>query len=384
MYSRPFFVAMLLVASLAPGADVRAAAAGCAVTGRAARRQVVTLALLLTRLYGPLTALSNVRVDVMSALVSLRARLRGARPARPWSTTRPTRPTDRRARPGSSSDDVRFRYPSAAEVSLASLEDVAALDRTPRAAGAARASRSPCSRGRWSRWSARPGAGKTTTSHARAPRLRRHWGAVLRRRASTCARPRWTRCADAIGVVTQDAHLFHETIADEPALRRPQATDDELWTALTRRADRRAGPRRLPDGLDTVVGERGYRLSGGEKQRLAIARLLLKAPAIVDPGRGHRAPRLRVGGGSCSARCRRALPGARALVIAHRLSTDPRRRPDPGGRRRPGRQQRPARRAAGRRRRSTAELFRTQFAARAAGTAAVPEFSARPPVIAGL
>jgi ATP-binding cassette subfamily B protein len=124
---------------------------------------------------------------------------------------------------------------------------------------------------------------------------------------------------DTIGVVTQDSHLFHETIAENLRYARPDATDAELWTALDRAQVGRL-VRELPDGLDTVVGERGYRFSGGEKQRIAIARLLLKAPSIVilDEATAHLDSESEA---AVQRALGEALAGRTALVIAHRLST---------------------------------------------------------------
>jgi ATP-binding cassette subfamily B protein len=124
---------------------------------------------------------------------------------------------------------------------------------------------------------------------------------------------------DAIGVVTQDAHLFHETIADNLRYARPDATDEELWEALDR-AQIGDLVRSLPDGLSTVVGERGYRFSGGEKQRIAIARLLLKSPSIVilDEATAHLDSESEA---AVQRALTEALAGRTALVIAHRLST---------------------------------------------------------------
>jgi ATP-binding cassette, subfamily B, bacterial len=315
MYGRVFFVAMLLVAALAQ-ALTYGLGGWLAVTGELSAGTVVTLALLLTRLYGPLTALSNVRIDVMSALVSFE-RVFEVLDLAPAIEERP----DARPLPDGASTiefrDVVFRYPSASEVSLASLEDVAALDRTVT---------EPVLRGL--SFSVQPGqmvalvgpsgAGKSTTALL-VPRVYDVTdGAVLVGgvdvRDATLQSLR-----DAIGVVTQDAHLFHETIADNLRYAKPDATDEELWAALSG-AQIAELVRGLPGGLDTVVGERGYRFSGGEKQRIAIARLLLKAPSIVilDEATAHL-------DSESEAAVQRALSvalsGRTALVIAHRLST---------------------------------------------------------------
>src|SRR3954468_1038764 len=315
MYSRTFFVAMLLVASLAQ-ALTYGLGGWLAVTGSVTAGTVVTLALLLTRLYGPLTALSNVRVDVMSALVSF-DRVFEVLDLKPGIEEKP----DAVAIPAGAGRvefrGVKFRYPSADEVSLATLEDVTALDRTENAE-ILKGVDFTVEPGQMVALVGPSGAGKSTTSML-IPRVYDVTeGAVLVDgvdvRDATLASLR-----DAIGVVTQDSHLFHETIAENLRYARPDATDDELWAAL-RGAQVEDLVRALPDGLDTVVGERGYRFSGGEKQRIAIARLLLKAPsiALLDEATAHL-------DSESEAAVQRALSvalaGRTALVIAHRLST---------------------------------------------------------------
>jgi ATP-binding cassette subfamily B protein len=315
MYSRTFFVAMLLVASLAQ-ALTYGLGGWFAVHGRLSAGDVVALALLLTRLYGPLTALSNVRVDVMSALVSF-DRVFEVLDLRPGIAERP----DAVAIPSGSGRvdfrDVRFRYPTAAEVSLASLEDVATLDRTV-SDPVLRGVSFVVEPGQMVALVGPSGAGKSTLSMLVSRVYDVTEGAVLVGgvdvREATLDSLR-----DTIGVVTQDSHLFHESIAENLRYAKPDATDDELWNALA--GAQVAGlVRSLPDGLDTVVGERGYRFSGGEKQRIAIARLLLKAPSIVilDEATAHL-------DSESEAAVQRALSvaltGRTALVIAHRLST---------------------------------------------------------------
>jgi ATP-binding cassette subfamily B protein len=315
MFSRVFFVGMLLVATLAQ-ALTYGLGGWFAVHGSISAGTVVTLALLLTRLYGPLTALSNVRVDVMSALVSFE-RVFEVLDLPPSIADRPTAAA---LRPGSADiefRDVHFRYPSAAEVSLASLEDVATLDRTVSEPVLRGVSFRVCP-GQMVALVGPSGAGKSTTAML-VPRVYDVTsGAVLVGgtdvRDATLASLR-----DAVGVVTQDSHLFHETIGENLRYAKPDASDDELWTALDRG---QIGEliRSLPDGLDTVVGERGYRFSGGEKQRIAIARLLLKAPAIVilDEATAHLDSESEA---AVQRALNEALTGRTALVIAHRLST---------------------------------------------------------------
>jgi ATP-binding cassette subfamily B protein len=315
MYSRTFFVAMMLVASLAQ-ALTYGLGGWFAVRGAISAGTVVTLALLLTRLYGPLTALSNVRVDVMSALVSFERvfevlDLTPSIADRPGATPVPAGTGTVEFR------DVRFRYPSAAEVSLASLEDVATLDRT---------SSEEVLRG--VSFTVRPGevvalvgpsgAGKSTTAML-VPRIYDVTEGAVLVGGVDVREATMQSLRDTIGVVAQDSHLFHESIAANLRYARPEATDADIWAALDR-AQVGDLVRTLPDGLDTVVGERGYRFSGGEKQRLAIARLLLKAPSIVimDEATAHLDSESEA---AVQRALAEALSGRTALVIAHRLST---------------------------------------------------------------
>jgi ATP-binding cassette subfamily B protein len=315
MFSRTFFVAMLLVASLAQ-ALTYGLGGWLAVTGSVTAGTVVTLALLLTRLYGPLTALSNVRVDVMSALVSF-DRVFEVLDLKPGIAEKP----DAVAIPAGAGRlefrDVKFRYPSAAEVSLATLEDVATLERVE-TAPVLKGVDFAVEPGQMVALVGPSGAGKSTASMLVSRVYDVTSGAVLIDgidvRDATLDSLR-----DTIGVVTQDSHLFHDTIAENLRYAQPDATEDDMWEALrgAQVADLVAS---LPDGLETVVGERGYRFSGGEKQRIAIARLLLKHPSIVilDEATAHL-------DSESEAAVQRALSvalqGRTALVIAHRLST---------------------------------------------------------------
>jgi ATP-binding cassette subfamily B protein len=315
MFSRTFFVAMLLVASLAQ-ALTYGLGGWLAVTGSVTAGTVVTLALLLTRLYGPLTALSNVRVDVMSALVSF-DRVFEVLDLKPGIEDKPGAVDIPSGAGRVEFRDVHFRYPSADEVSLATLEDVAALDRTENAP-VLHGVDFTVEPGQLVALVGPSGAGKSTTSMLVSRLYDVTDGAVLVDgidvRDATLQSLR-----DTVGVVTQDSHLFHETIAENLRYARPEATEDDMWDALTgaQIADLVRG---LPDGLDTVVGERGYRFSGGEKQRIAIARLLLKHPSIVilDEATAHLDSESEL---AVQRALATALEGRTALVIAHRLST---------------------------------------------------------------
>ncbi|GAA3764546.1 ABC transporter ATP-binding protein [Plantactinospora mayteni] len=315
MYSRTFFVAMLLVASLAQ-ALTYGLGGWLAVQGNVSAGTVVTLALLLTRLYGPLTALSNVRVDVMSALVSF-DRVFEVLDLTPSIAEKPAAVEIPRGAGRLEFSDVRFRYPTAAEVSLASLEEVATLDRTVNEP-VLRGVSFTVEPGQMVALVGPSGAGKSTTSML-VSRIYDVTDGAVRVGDVDVRDATLDSLRDTIGVVTQDSHLFHETIAENLRYAKPDATDDELWAAL-RGAQVAELVHSLPDGLDTMVGERGYRFSGGEKQRIAIARLLLKAPSIVilDEATAHL-------DSESEAAVQRALSvalsGRTALVIAHRLST---------------------------------------------------------------
>jgi ATP-binding cassette subfamily B protein len=315
MYGVSFFVGMMLVASLAQ-ALTYGLGGWLAVQGTITAGTVVTLALLLTRLYGPIAGLSSARVNIMSALVSFE-RVFEVLDLPPAISERP----DPVQVPAGSARvefrDVVFRYPSAAEVSLASLEDVATLDRTvtdPVLRGVS----FTIEPGQMVALVGPSGAGKSTTAML-VPRVYDATDGTVLVGDIDVRDASLDSLRACIGVVTQDAHLFHETIAENLRYARPDATDEELWQALERA---QVGPliRALPDGLDTVVGERGYRFSGGEKQRIAIARLLLKAPSIVilDEATAHLDSESEA---AVQRALAEALSGRTALVIAHRLST---------------------------------------------------------------
>ncbi len=315
MYSRVFFAAMMLVAALAQ-ALVYGLGGWYAVSGSLDAGDVVALAMLLTSLYGPITALSNVRIDVMGALVSF-DRVFEVLDLAPAIAERPDAVSIPKGASTVEFQDVHFRYPTASEISLASLEDVATLDRTV-TEPVLRGVTFKVEPGQLVALVGPSGAGKSTTSMLVSRIYDVTSGSVTVGgtdvREATLASLR-----DTIGVVTQDAHLFHETIAENLRYAKPDASDDELWEAL-RGAQIDHVIRALPDGLDTVVGERGYRFSGGEKQRIAIARLLLKAPSIVilDEATAHLDSESEA---AVQQALTSALTGRTALVIAHRLST---------------------------------------------------------------
>lgn len=315
MVQSVFVTALTLVSALAL-ALVYGLGGFYSLSGRLEPGNVVALALLLTRLYAPLTALAGARVEVMSALVSF-DRVFEVLDLKPLITERPGA---RRAPDGPVSltfEHVRFAYPSADKVSLASLEEVATLD-TRGGAEVVHDVSFHAEPGQMIALVGSSGAGKSTLAQL-AVRLYdvdsgavRLGGVDIRDLTADSVR-------ETVGMVTQDGHLFHESVRDNLMLGAPEATEDDLWHALTRaRLDDLI--RSLPDGLDTIVGERGYRLSGGERQRLTIARLLLARPRVVilDEATAHLDSTSEAAVQEALAE---ALEGRTALIIAHRLST---------------------------------------------------------------
>jgi ATP-binding cassette subfamily B protein len=315
MYGRVFFASLTLVAALAT-AMVYGVGGVLAAQGALGVGTVVALAAYLTRLYGPLTALSNVRVDVMTALVSFE-RVFEVLDLEPMVADKPGAGTLPDGALALEFDDVRFHYPTADEVSLASLESVAVLDQTP-SAQVLRGVSFRAQPGQLVALVGPSGAGKTTISQL-VTRMYDVQAGAVRLGGHDLRDVTLASLRGAVGVVTQDAHMFHDTIRANLAYARPGASDEEIWSALES-AHVADLVRTLPDGLDTVVGDRGYRLSGGEKQRMAIARLLLKAPGVVvlDEATAHLDSESEA---AVQRALSTALQGRTSLVIAHRLST---------------------------------------------------------------
>ncbi|WP_435832491.1 ABC transporter ATP-binding protein [Micromonospora parva] len=277
---------------------------------------VVALALLLSRLYAPLTSLASARVEVMSALVSFE-RVFEVLDLKPLILDR----ADARPLPEGpvavEFDGVRFGYPSADKVSLASLEDVAKLD-TRGGEEVLHGVSFRAEAGQMVALVGSSGAGKSTIAQL-VPRLYDVEDGAVKLADVDVRDLSAESIRTALGVVTQDGHLFHESIRANLAFARPDATEDEMWEVL-RRARLDDLIRSLPDGLDTIVGERGYRLSGGERQRLTIARLLLARPRVVilDEATAHLDSTSEAAVQEALAE---ALTGRTSVVIAHRLST---------------------------------------------------------------
>ncbi|RSS35887.1 ABC transporter ATP-binding protein [Streptomyces sp. WAC07061] len=315
MAQSAFITALTLVSALAL-ALVYGLGGYFALRGTLEAGSVVALALLLTRLYAPLTALAGARVEVMSAMVSFE-RVFEILDLEPLIAQKPDAVRVPDGPVSVEFDRVFFGYPSPDKVSLASLEEVAVLD----ARGGTRVLHDVSFRaepGQMVALVGSSGAGKSTIAQL-LPRLYDADAGAVRLGGVDVRDLTADSIRDTLGMVTQDGHLFHESVRANLLLARPGAGEDELWEAL-RRARLDTLVAALPDGLDTVVGERGYRLSGGERQRLTIARLLLARQRVVilDEATAHLDSTSEAAVQEALAE---ALSGRTAVVIAHRLST---------------------------------------------------------------
>jgi len=315
LVSRVFMAAMTLVPSLGT-ALVYGVGGVLVINGQIKAGTLVAMATLLLRLLAPLQGLSNVRVDVMTALVSFDRVFE----VLDLPSTVQEKPDAVALDPHAARlefDHVQFTYPRADEVSLASLEMIARGE--SRDSGQVlRDITFAAEPGQMIALVGPSGAGKTTITNLVA-RLYDVSGGAVRVGGVDVRDVTLQSLEDVVGYVTQDAHMFHDTIAGNLRYARPDATDEQIWAALD--AAQISGlVHALPDGLDTVVGDRGHRLSGGERQRLAIARLLLKAPAIVvlDEATAHLDSESEQ---AVQIALDKALEGRTSLVIAHRLST---------------------------------------------------------------
>jgi ATP-binding cassette subfamily B protein len=315
MLNRIFFISLTSVAAVAT-AFAYGVGGHLAIDKSITVGTLLAITALLARLYGPLTALSNVRVDVMTSLVSFE-RIFEVLDLHPMVEEK----KDAIALPPGSAEievkDIHFAYPTADEISLASLESVAKKE-IVESGEILKGLTFTAQAGTLTAIVGPSGAGKTTLS-ALMPRLYDVTAGSISINGVDIRNFTLQSLRDQIGVVAQDPHLFHETIAENLRYAKSDATDDELiaacksaqiWTLIES----------LPNGLDTMVGERGHRLSGGEKQRLAIARMLLKAPAIVilDEATAHLDSENEE---MVQEALKVALVGRTSLVIAHRLST---------------------------------------------------------------
>ncbi|MFD3588193.1 ABC transporter ATP-binding protein [Streptomyces sp. NPDC058683] len=321
VYGRSFFLLMGLLTSLIT-AVMYGLGGSLVIDGKFQLGTLVALVTLLTRLFGPINQLSNMQVNVLTALVSF-DRVFEVLDLKPPITERPdARPVTTASDDGAPEiefDDVSFSYPAPGEVSLASLESIATAvpertDRTKVLDGVS--FRAPA--GRLTALVGRSGSGKTTVTRL-VPRLYDPDSGTVRIGGQDIRDVTLESLRETIGVVSQEAHLFHDTIRANLAYARPDAAEREIVEAC-RAAQVWDVISSLPDGLDTVVGDRGYRLSGGEKQRIAMARLLLKSPSVVvlDEATAHLDSKSEA---ALQRALTIALEGRTSLVIAHRLPT---------------------------------------------------------------
>ena len=315
LLNRIFFIALTSIAAIAT-AFAYGIGGHLAINGAVTVGTLIAITSLLARLYGPLTALSNVRVDVMTALVSFE-RVFEVLDLEPMVKDKVSAISLPNKSLSISFQDVKFSYPKADEISLASLESVAKPE-TIESGEILKGISFDCAPGTLTALVGPSGAGKTTIS-ALIPRLYDVTGGSIEVDGTNIKNLTMASLRNAIGVVTQDAHMFHDSIAANLYYAKKDATESEMRSACEAAQiwDLIAS---LPNGFETVVGERGHRLSGGEKQRLAIARLLLKAPKIVilDEATAHLDSENEA---LVQEALAHALKGRTSIVIAHRLST---------------------------------------------------------------
>lgn len=315
MLNRLFFIALTSVAAIAT-AFAYGIGGHLAIEGGVTVGTLLAITALLARLYGPLTALSNVRIDVMTSLVSFE-RVFEVLDLEPMVKSKENALVLKTKEPRIEFKNVNFSYPRAEEISLASLES-AAKSETVQSGQVLKNLSFIAEPGTMTALVGPSGAGKTTIS-ALLPRLYDVTDGSISIDGHDIRDLTLDSLRDSIGVVMQDAHLFHETIAENLRYAKEDATDEEMMDAC-KAAQIWNLIESLPNGLDTMVGERGHRLSGGEKQRLAIARLLLKSPAVVilDEATAHLDSENEQ---LVHAALQTALKGRTSIVIAHRLST---------------------------------------------------------------
>ncbi len=315
MLNRLFFIALTSVAAIAT-AFAYGIGGHLAINGGVTVGTLLAITALLARLYGPLTALSNVRIDVMTSLVSFE-RVFEVLDLEPMVKNRENAIELKPTHPRIEFKDVSFSYPRAEEISLASLES-AAKPETIQSGEVLRGLSFTAAPGTLTALVGPSGAGKTTIS-ALLPRLYDVTTGAIEIDGHDIRDLTLESLRGVIGVVMQDAHLFHETIAENLRYAKNDATENEMRVACES-AQIWELIKSLPNGLDTMVGERGHRLSGGEKQRLAIARLLLKSPSVVilDEATAHLDSENEA---LVQAALQSALKGRTSIVIAHRLST---------------------------------------------------------------
>ena len=316
MSNTVFFTAMMLVGSIAT-ALVYGMGGVAVVDGTLTLGTLLAMVALLGRLYGPMAALANVRVDVMTALVSF-DRVFEVLDLKPMVRDRDNAVELSRGPAQVEFKDVSFRYPTAEEVSLASLESIARADFPVTEDLILNGVSLKVEPGQLVALVGPSGAGKSTLTSL-VPRLFDPTDGQVLINGHNLTEVKQSSLQQVVGVVTQDAHMFHDTIRANLAYAKPTATEEEMWQACTD-AQIAGMISELPEGLDTVVGDRGHRLSGGEKQRLAIARLLLKAPDIVilDEATAHLDSENEA---LVQAALATALKNRTSIVIAHRLAT---------------------------------------------------------------